>query len=176
MKTRVLLRKIHYWGSLIIMLQMGVIIGAGLLLMLKKDIHWIQPPTQKGVELSALPNLGINDLFKSAQTVPELQIMQWDELSRVDIKPNKGIAKFVSHNNWEAQIDTKTGKILQVKYRRSDIIESIHDGSYFSDTVKRYVFLPSGIILFFLWITGVYLFFLPYIQRIKKARKRPKTT
>ena len=107
-----------------------------------------------------------------AQTIPQLEITQWDELSRVDVKPGKGVAKFVSHNHWEAQIDTKTGHVLQVAYRRSDIIESLHDGSYFSDTVKRYVFLPSGIILFFLWLTGIYLFFLPRMKRMKKARKR----
>ena len=33
MKLQVLLRKIHHWGSLIIMVQMGLVIGAGLCLL-----------------------------------------------------------------------------------------------------------------------------------------------
>lgn len=171
MKLNILLRKIHYWGSLMIMLQMGVIIGAGLLLMLKKDISWIQPPTQTGIERSDVPALPITELFEIARSVPQLDIKSWDELSRADIKPGKGVAKFVAKNNWEVQIDTHSGDILQTAFRRSDIIESLHDGSFFADWVKLYVFFPSGIILLFLWGTGIYLFFLP---RYKRARKRAK--
>lgn len=171
MKLNVLLRKTHYWGSLFIMLQMGLIIGAGLLLMLKKEITWIQPATQKGIERVEAPSLGIDTLFAKAKMVPELAVENWHELSRVDIKPNKGIAKFVSYNNWEAQLDTKSGAVLQVAYRRSDIIESLHDGSYFADWVKLYIFFPSGVILLILWATGIYLFFLPRFKRRRKKRR-----
>lgn len=154
------------------MLQMGLIIGAGLFLMLKKEISWIQPPTQKGIERVEAPAQNLETLFDHARAVPQLSITRWDQLARVDIKPDKGIAKFVSHNNWEAQIDTKSGNVLQVAYRRSDIIESLHDGSFFGDWVKLYIFFPSGIILLFLWGTGIYLFFLPHYKRFQK-RKRP---
>ncbi len=175
MKLNMLLRKIHYWGALFIMLQMGLIIGAGLLLMLKKEIAWIQPPTQKGIERLDVPVLPLEQLFDIAHSVPQLQVTSWEELSRADIKPSKGIAKFVGKNNWEVQIDTHSGEILQIAFRRSDIIESLHDGSYFADWVKLYIFFPSGIILFILWGTGIYLFFLPRIKRARKARNRRRS-
>ena len=174
MKAQVLLRKIHHWGSLIIMLQMGLVIGAGLLLILKKQIDWVQPPTMKGVERTEIPSKSVEELFLIAKSVEELNLQKWDELQRVDFKPNKGIVKFVAPNNWEAQIDTTSGEVLQIKFRRSDIIESLHDGSYFSDWVKLYIFFPSGVILLILWGTGIYLFFLPHWKKAQKRRKASK--
>ena len=175
MKPQVLLCKIHHWGSLFIMVQMGLIIGAGLLLMLKKEISWIQPPTEKGTQSAALPALGMDALFAIASDIPELDVTDWSALARVDVKPGKGIVKFVAENNWEAQIDTHTGEVLGVAFRRSDIIESLHDGSFFADWVKLYIFFPSGLILFVLWGTGIYLFFLPHWKRWRRGRRKARS-
>lgn len=172
MRAQILLRKIHHWGSLFIMVQMGLIIGAGLLLMLKKDIGWIQPPTAKGENRMDVPRMPLPDLFGIARNIDELELTDWEALSRVDYKPGKGVVKFVSENHWEVQIDTHTGEVLQLAFRRSDIIESLHDGSYFSPWVKRYIFLPSGLILFILWGSGIYLFFLPHVKRFQKKRRK----
>lgn len=172
MKTQVLLRKVHHWGSLFIMVQMGLVIGAGLLLSLKKEIDWVQPPTVKGSARTDVPTQSMQALFNAAMSVEELDLNEWSELERVDFKPDKGIVKFVAPNNWEAQIDTATGEVVQVAYRRSDIIERLHDGSFFADWVKLYVFFPSGIVLLTLWGTGIYLFFLPHLKRASKKRKK----
>ena len=136
--------------------------------MLKKEVVWIQPETVRG-EQAGVPPLSLEELFSVARTVPEAADWQWSELERVDFKPGKGVVKFVGTNNYEVQVDTHTGDILQVAYRRSDIIESLHDGSFFSDSTKLFIFLPAGIILFILWGTGIYLFFLP---RMKKRQKK----
>jgi uncharacterized iron-regulated membrane protein len=154
------------------MLQMGLVIGAGLLLILKKEIDWVQPPTMKGVARTDIPVKTVDELFRIAQGIEELELQDWSELSRADFKPDKGVVKFVAPNNWEAQIDTATGEILQVKFRRSDIIEALHDGSFFADWVKLYIFFPSGVILLILWGTGIYLFILPHWKNAKKRRKK----
>ncbi len=172
MKARVLWRQVHYWLSLAVMIPLGVMIIAGLFLMLKKEVEWIQPSTAKGEVTDVIPTQDFASLFAAAQNVEELALNDWTDLSRVDVKPGKGVVKFVSHNNWEAQIDTQTAAVLQVAYRRSDIIEQIHDGSFFADWIKLYVFLPTGVILLVLWATGIYLFALPQLQKLKKARKR----
>ena len=172
MKTQVVLRKVHHWGSLFILLQMGLIIGAGLLLLVKKEFSWIQPPTAVSSQKSAVPSQSMADLFAAAKAVPEMELERWDQLTRVDFKPNKGVVKFVAPNQWEAQFDVSTGALLQLAYRRSDFIESLHDGSYFSDWVKLYVFLPSGILLLILWASGSYLFFYTRMKRLQKARRR----
>jgi len=172
MKPQIILRKVHHWGSLFIMVQMGLVIGAGLLLMLKKEVSWIQPSTETGIEREAVPALGMDALFDVAANIPELEVDAWDQLARVDVKPGKGVVKFVAQNNWEAQIDTHSGDVLALSFRRSDIIESLHDGSYFADWVKLYIFFPSGLILLMLWGSGIYLFFLPHVKRWRRVRAK----
>lgn len=172
MKLQVLLRKIHHWGAIVIAIPLGVIIVAGIFLQLKKDFDWIQPPTQTGAVVDAVPGASIDDLFAAASSVPEAGIKDWSDLDRVDFKPDKGIVKFISLSRWEVQIDSTTAEVLLVSYRRSDLIENIHDGSFFAGWTKHYVFLPAGILLLVLWGTGLYMFFLPYFKKARKKNKR----
>ena len=39
--------------------------------------------------------------------------------------------KVRAKNNWEIQLDLEKGTILKTAFRRSDIIEQLHDGSWF---------------------------------------------
>lgn len=146
-------------------------IGAGVLLMVKKEFNWIQPPSQKGIDRQLVPMASMQDLFDAALTVDVAEFTRWDELQRADLKPGKGIIKFVSKSNWEVQVDTHTAEVLSIAQRRSDVIESIHDGSFFADWVKLWVFLPAGIGLFVLWITGIYLFTSAEYKKRKKRRR-----
>lgn len=51
-------------------------------------------------------------------------------IDRIDVRPDKGMVKFVfAEGFWGVQIDAATGNLLHVERRRSDFIESIHDGS-----------------------------------------------
>lgn len=171
MRTPILLRKIHYWGSFSIALPLIIMIGAGVLLMVKKEFDWIQPPSQKGIERQLVPMASMQDLFDAALTVEVAEFTRWDELQRADLKPGKGIIKFVSKTNWEVQVDTHTAEVLFVAQRRSDVIESIHDGSFFADWVKLWVFLPAGVGLFVLWISGIYLFTAAEVKKRKMRRR-----
>ena len=95
----------------------------------------------------------------------------WSDIDRLDVRPKDGVIKVTSKNRYEVQLDFHTGEVVQVAYRRSDLIESIHDGSFFSDTAKLYVFLPVAIVVLSLWVTGVYLWVLP--RAIRWRRKAP---
>lgn len=172
MKLQVLFRKVHHWGSIIIAIPLVIMIGTGILLMLKKEIEWIQPSTYKGIERKAIPTQSFQALFEAAKSVEHAGITTWADLDRVDVKPGKGIVKFMSVSNWEVQVDTESAKILHVAYRRSDIIEKIHDGSWFAEWAKLGLFLPTGIALFLLWLTGMYLFFLPHYKKWQKKQKK----
>lgn len=173
MKTQVLFRKIHHWGSIVIAIPVVIIIVSGLFLQLKKDVNWIQPPTQRGVE-AALPQTSFEDMFAAAMSVQQAGIKSWEDLDRVDIKPNKGVIKFIAQSNWEVQVDTTTAEVLSYSYRRSDVIEAIHDGTWFANWTKLGLFLPAGIVLFLLWLTGIYLFFLPHYKKAQKRRKKTR--
>ena len=69
----------------------------------------------------------------------------WAHVKRIDVRPDRGVAKAWLHTDYEAQVDLGTAEILQIAYRRSDWIESIHDGSIFGDTVKLCLFFPAAI-------------------------------
>jgi len=164
-----LFRQIHYWLSLVIFIPCGVMFFAGIFLMLKKEINWIQPPTERGIVSNQMPEITYARLLEASQSYPETGIVQWSDIDRIDLRPSKGIAKVISKTGWEVQVDTSNGKALSANYRRSDLIESIHDGSYFAGWTKLFLFLPVGLLLILMWGTGIYLFFR---TEILKSRKR----
>ena len=106
--------------------------------------------------------------------MPEAGINSWDDVDRLDVRPDRGLVKVQAKNGWEVQVDTGTGKVLQTEYRRSDTIEAIHDGSWFHDRVKLWIFLPMAFIVLGLWVTGMYLFFLPLLVKWSRRRQRAK--
>lgn len=162
-------RKIHYWGALVVALPVLIVIVTGILLLLKKDIDWLQPPTAAGQ--GKVPTLSVARILEVSKSVPEAAIAGWADIDRVDLRPRKGVLKVRARNSWEIQIDHQTGEVLQVAYRRSDLIEALHDGSFFHSAAKLWVFLPASLVLLALWVTGVYLFLVPLLAR-RKARQR----
>ncbi|HEU4647587.1 MAG TPA: PepSY domain-containing protein [Gemmatimonadales bacterium] len=159
-------RKIHYWVSVAIALPALVVVTSGILLQLKKHWTWVQPPEQRGSGTS--PRIGMSDILAASRSVPEAGVLTWSDVQRVDIRPDRGVAKVTSRTRWEVQVDTETGRVLQVAPRRSDLIESIHDGSWFHDYAKLWIFLPNGVLLLLLWGTGLYLAWLPYQVRARR--------
>ncbi len=169
MKLSKLSRSLHRWGSILALLPIAIIIVSGIVLQLKKEVAYIQPPTQRGS--GSQISIGFDRILEVATAVPQAEIASWDDIDRLDVRPDKGIVKVRGKNGWELQLDTHTGEVLQIAVRRSDLIESIHDGSYFHDSLKLRVFLPAGLILVVLVITGLHLFFLPSLARWKRHRK-----
>jgi hypothetical protein len=112
----------------------------------------------------------MSELLNAGRTVPQAGIRSWEDVERVDIRPDRGLAKLTSTTRWEVQVDTETAQVLQAAPRRSDLIESIHDGSWFHDRAKLWIFLPSGILLLALWVTGLYLAWLPFGARARRRR------
>ncbi|MAB60021.1 MAG: hypothetical protein CMO46_05695 [Verrucomicrobiales bacterium] len=161
-------RQVHYWGSIIVAIPIFIIIVTGIILLLKKEYSWIQPPSKKGV--GKVPTVQFDQILEALKTVEVAEINDWNDVDRLDVRPSKGIAKVQSNNAWEVQVDLETAEVLQAAYRRSDFIESLHDGSFFK--AKMIVFLPSAIILLILWITGIYLFFKPILNKRKRRAEK----
>ena len=171
MKLSKLSRDLHRWGSIIALLPITIIIVSGVILQLKKEVAYIQPPTRRGT--GSQLSISFDRILEAAKTVPQAEIGSWDDISRLDVRPSRGMVKVRVKNGWEVQIDTQTGDVLQSAVRRSDLIESIHDGSYFHDSFKLWVFLPAGLILAVLAITGLHLFILTYRARWRRRLKKP---
>ena len=155
-----------------------VVSVTGLLLGLKKNTGMLAP-TKKGtvpglagwIPLDSLEKIAIRT-FKDSLTADEKV-----ELDRIDIRPDKGIAKFSFKNSYHGlQIDGTTGKILLLERRTSDLIEDIHDGSILDnwigtdgEQVKVVYTTIMGLSLLLLVVSGFWLWYGP--KKIRRSRR-----
>ncbi len=141
---------------------------------LKKDVAIIQPPTQKGVSKDLTTWMPIAELSTLAEKAlheahPD---QQNNTIKRLDVRPSKGIAKAIfEEGNWEVQIDGTDGSIKSIAKRYSDWIESLHDGSIVNDVFKLISMNILGIGLFFMIMTGLWLWYGPKRYRALKRRQ-----
>ena len=171
MRFSVLNRNIHYWATAFIAAPLLIIICSGLLLQVKKQWSWVQPEQRRGTGTS--PNIDLEGILATLRGVPELEVTDWDDINRLDIRPGRGMAKVQLQHGWEVQVDLGTGRVLQTAYRRSDLIESIHDGSFFAgDLSKLSIFLPSGVALLLMCVTGLWMFWLPFFVKRRRRKSR----
>lgn len=163
-------RKIHYWISIVVILPLLLVSITGALLQLKKHIAWVQPAEQASTP--GEPVLTLLELVDVAGAAYPA-IATWDDAVRIEIRPQRNLAKVVAGDDTEVQVDLGTGRVMQVAPRRSDWLETLHDGSWFGDAVKFGWFLPTAILLMLSTITGLVLFALPYVRRAgRSARHR----
>ncbi|MFN2317539.1 MAG: PepSY domain-containing protein, partial [Gemmatimonadales bacterium] len=164
---RVWNRRLHRWGAAAVGIPFLVIICTGLLLQVKKQVTWVQP-----VELrteAREPSVPYALLMERARAVPEAGISSWDDIDKVDVRPGKGMLKLIAKNHWEIQMDIVTGEVLQVAYRRSDFIETLHDMSWIHGSAKLWLGVPIGLIVLGLWLTGGYMWFV-HLRGRRRAR------
>lgn len=95
------------------------------------------------------------------------------EIDRIDIRPDKGIAKVVFKNHYTGlQIDCTTGQVLHAEQRWSDLIEHIHDGSVVDNSMgweaglfKLFYTTLVGLALLTFTVTGFWLWYGPKVMR-----------
>lgn len=153
-----------------------VLACTGLLLGWKKHTGGlILPKSYAGTSTDMRDWLPVSVLHARAVAVardsisPELSL----ELERIDIRPDKGMVKFVFvEGYWGIQLDCATGKLLHIERRRSDFIENIHDGSildYLTGTsgeqIKLVYTSVMGVALLTFTITGFWLWIGPKRMR-----------
>lgn len=155
----------------------------GLLLGLKKNIGLLAP-TQKGVAADLSAWLSVDSLHKLAVTYlkDSVSAQLSAELDRIDIRPQKGVVKFIFKDHYNGlQLDGATGRLLLIEKRKSDFIEDLHDGSLLDNLLgtgdepfKLGYTLLMGISLLLLVLSGLWLWYGP--KRIRKQKqKKPKT-
>lgn len=158
------------------MLLMGI---SGLLLGWKKQTGLL-PSTQKSSAQPEVSWISLDTIQAIAKRYVEAQLGESSEIDRIDVRPQKGVAKIrFAHHFTEVQIDGKTGAVLSVSQRSSDLVEMIHDGSILDyligtggDAVKLVytTLVSSGLIL--LSISGFWLWYNP--KRIRKLKASKK--
>lgn len=160
-------RSIHRWVCIVIALPVIVIICSGLLLQTKR--YWSPPPPEiRGT--GGAPAVGFDAILAAVQTEPSLGVRGWQDIIRVDIRPGRALARVSLRRGWDAQVDLGTGRLIGVEHSRSEFVESLHTGEFFGGFWTRFgLFLPSAVGLLVLWLSGLWMFFLPYIKRRRRS-------
>lgn len=171
-------RFIHRKIAICLFALFFILSTTGFLLGWKKKTGLLAP-TQKGISTNHADWLSIDSLHKLAVQYlhDSVNINLSGELDRIDIRPSKGIAKFVFKNHyWGLQMDCSTGRLLLIEKRNSDLIEDIHDGTILDrlfgtdeSAMLGYTTI-MGISLFMLTLTGFWLWYGP--KKLRKRRKR----
>ena len=156
-------RTIHKWASIVIAIPLLVVFVTGILLLVKKEFSTLQPPTMKGSD--NVPTVSFEHILEAAKSVEEAKIESWQDINRLDVRPSKGVIKIRSNNRIEIQLDASSARVLHVAKRNSDLIESIHDGTFFEKNANLWLMLPVGLISILISITGIILFVLPYMKK-----------
>lgn len=163
MKLSLLNRKVHYWLAAVAALPVVIIIVTGFFLQWKKQLSWVQPAEMRGGP--AAPALNLPQILEAARAVPEAKVREWSDLYRVEYRPGRNLVKVITKGAWELQLDAGTGALLHSAPRRFETILRLHEGEYFHDAVKLWVFFPAALCLFVLWVTGLWMFFQPFLRK-----------
>lgn len=170
-------RKVHRYTGLALALFFFTIGVTGLLLGWKKQAVLL-PPTSKGASAVAAEWLPVDSLTQQAHVY--LQQAAGSDLSlqldRIDIRPDKGIAKYIyADHYWEVQVDCSNAALLSVGKRNSDFIEHLHDFSLFDrelktggDVLKLLYTTVMGLSVIVFTITGFWLWYGP--KRMKQSK------
>lgn len=170
-------RKIHRWTGLALFVFFLLIGVTGLLLGWKKEVPLL-PPTAKGASATATDWLPVDSLtsIANAYVMDSIGAHLSLAIDRIDIRPDKGIAKFLYANHyWEVQLDCTTAAVLSVGKRHSDFLEHLHDFSFFdreiktgNDIIKLIYTTLMGLSVIVFSITGFWLWYGP--KRMKAAK------
>lgn len=181
-----LFRKIHRLSAISLFAFFFIVSITGLLLGWKKhSAGVILSKTYSGTSTDFNKWLPLDSLYTIAGKALHHDVSNSLslELDRMDIRKEKGVAKFVYKNHyWGVQVDGATGQILHIGRRNSDLFENIHDGSildkYFETSNGQIKLLYTnimGLALLTFTITGFWLWIGPK-QMQKNSRKRSKKT
>jgi uncharacterized iron-regulated membrane protein len=171
-------RTLHRWIGLCSSIILLSLAATGFLLALKKRLDWIQPPTQKGADLSSLVEVApVSAIWEAARGVglPELQSPQ--DVDRFELHASKGVFKITSKSNYrEIQVDAKSARVLSTGVRNDQFVEQIHDLSIYGFGLKDWLLPIIAAGLFFLGSSGIYMFFEPIRRRAAYRRSIARPT
>jgi uncharacterized iron-regulated membrane protein len=168
MKMSKLVRKTHKWLGIVLSLILCNISVTGLLLLEKKEFEWIQPSTHTGTEGTINDFITMQKVFDVAFAQGYESFQDLEGIDRVDFRPEERVFKVRSmKNHMEMQIDAVSGAVLNISTRRSDLCESLHDGSFFGKIMHGKLMPTVAMANLTLIVTGLYLWLSPKLKRKK---------
>jgi uncharacterized iron-regulated membrane protein len=161
----------HKWIGIFAAILVANTTITGFMLLIKKKVEWIQPAEHKGVEPGVL-TVTFDQMLEAVKANAEMGVSSWDDVDRIDVRPGKGMAKVRNNHFWEAQVDLRTGEVMSVDFRRSDFIETIHDGSFFGEAVHGWLMPAYTICLLYLAVSGLIMWIEPMLRKRRRKKRQ----
>jgi uncharacterized iron-regulated membrane protein len=176
MGTFKLFWNLHKWTGLVASAMVLLTSVTGVLLLVKKRVDWIQPPTALGAAGEPGRFIPLQDAFEILLGLEHADFATTDDIDRVDVRPGRRVYKIRSkHHNAEVQVCAITGEVLSISTRPSDLIEQIHDGSFFAGWVHDWLMPAYAAALAFLAFSGWWLWLEPQYRRRRRRRREGST-
>lgn len=167
-------RSLHRWIGFISSLFLAVISVTGFFLAMKGQFAFMRPPVQEASKVERAEDiLPMSKVLEFAFAAGHPELSELKEVDRVDYRPKDNVFKVVSKDGYrEVQVDGGNGKIVSDAFRNDQLMEDIHDMSFFADVAHGYLLPAVAVGLCFLSISGIIIFLTPIIRRWKFKRQK----
>jgi len=169
------LRSIHKTIGLVACIFLLVLSITGFLLAIKAQVSWVRPESQKGGEVASLDEIiSMQRVADAAFGAGYEELKSFDDVDRLEFHADKRIFKVISKKNYrEVQVDGKTGEVLSKGQRNDQLLEDLHDLSFFADNLHAWGLPAVAVCLFVLSTSGIIMYFVPVFRRAKFRRQNP---
>lgn len=170
------IRNIHKWAGLIACLFLMVISASGFFLAIKGKVDWMRPKTQTGAPFDHPSQLvPVDQVMEVAFQAGFAELTELSHIDRLEYHAEDNVWKVLSKEGYrEVQVDGTTGDVLSTGQRNDQLTEDIHDLSIVAEFWHEWGLPVVGALLFFLSLSGVYMFFVPVFRRWKFKRTAGK--
>jgi len=167
-------RAVHRICGFIGALALILISLTGFLLALKGQVSAIKIPTQKGTKFVTQQDLiHPSVVMEKAFALGIAELAEIGHIDRLELHLGKSVYKVTSKEGYhEVQVDGVSGKVLSVGKRNDQLLEDIHDLSYFHPSFRIWVLPVVATILFVLGTTGLVIYITPIFRRIQFKRQQ----
>jgi uncharacterized iron-regulated membrane protein len=167
-------RKLHKWISVFACLFLVLISGTGLFLGLKSKLAWVRPPTMEGTAVETEADIiSIDAAMESAFTAGYAELAEPGDVDRMEYRPKDNLFKVTSKDGYrEVQVDAGTGEVLSTGQRNDQLMEDLHDLSFFGDALHDWILPVVAVGLFVLGVTGIVMFWTPVFRRWKFKKEQ----
>ncbi len=168
-----LLWLLHRWVGAALGLVLLLSAVTGILLLKKKDYAYLQPPVVRGEEGPPEALRPLAEVYAAVFALGLPEFRSEADIDRIDFRPRHRVHKVLSvHGHQEVQVCAVTLRVFGPNPRRSDWIESLHDGSWFGTAFHDRAMPVVAIGLFFLGVSGYVMCLWPKFARRRNRLPR----
>ncbi len=167
------LRSIHKTVGLVACLFLLMLSISGFLLAIKAQVSWVRPETKSGGEVALSDMVSMQQVADAAFSAGFAELKSVGDIDRLEFHADKRIFKVISSKGYrEVQVDGATGEVLSTGQRNDQLLEDLHDLSFFADGLHTWGLPAVAIGLFLLSVTGIIMYTIPVLRRAKFKREQ----